>query len=198
MDKISDYLSTGDLLCQLAQECSELAQAALKLKRAMEGTNPPQRSILECWDDLDEEIADVFLVIQQMGLTDKKNAEKLLAIIDQKKKRWLDWLRKNQREVRSRMRECKEFEKEVSETKRAIQEIMFLKAELDMFNDWRSKAPQIREMCEAYGKENEELMEENQRLKAEKENRGIWAKVFGIYSDKALRQEERGDENVSV
>ena len=82
MDKISDYLSTSDLLCQLAQECSELAQAALRLKRAMEGTNPTQKGILECWDDLDEEIADVFLVIQQMGLTDKKNAEKLLAIID--------------------------------------------------------------------------------------------------------------------
>lgn len=198
MDKISDYLSTGDLLCQLAEECSELAQAALKLKRAMEGTNPPQKGILECWDDLDEEIADTFLVIQQMGLTDKKNAEKLLAIIDQKKKRWLDWLRKNQREVRSRMREGKEFEKEVSETKRAIQEIMFLKAELDMFNDWRSKAPQSREVCEAHSKVNQELMEENQRLKAEKENRGIWARIFGAHADESLRQEERGDENASV
>ena len=141
MDKISDYLSTSDLLCQLAEECSELAQAALKLKMAMEGTNPPQRSILECWDDLDEEIADVFLVIQQMGLTDKKNAEKLLTIIDQKKKRWLNWLRKNQRELRSRIREGKEFEKEVAETKRTVHEIMFLKAELDMFSDWREKAP---------------------------------------------------------
>lgn len=199
MDKISDYLSTSDLLCQLAEECSELAQAALKLKMAMEGTNPPQRSILECWDDLDEEIADVFLVIQQMGLTDKKNAEKLLTIIDQKKKQWLNWLRKNQRELRSRIREGKEFEKEVAETKRTVHEIMFLKAELAMFSDWWKKAPQIREMCEAYGKVNEELMEENQRLKAEeKENRAIFAKVFGIYFDKTLRQEERRDENVSV
>lgn len=55
MDKISDYLSTGDLLCQLAEECSELAQAALKLKRAMEGTNPTPKSELECWGSLEEE-----------------------------------------------------------------------------------------------------------------------------------------------
>lgn len=41
-------------------------------------------------------------------------------------------------------------------------------------------------------------MEENQRLKAEKENRGIWAKIFGAHADESLRQEERGDENASV
>lgn len=195
MNKISDYLSTSDLLCQLAEECSELAQAALKLKRAMEGTNPPQRSILECWDDLDEEIADVFLVIQQMGLADKENTKKFVDIAGKKKERWLDRLQKNRRELMNRIRECKEFEKEVAETKRAVQEIMFLKAELDMFNDWWEKAPKIREMCEAYGKANEELMEENQRLKAEKENRGIWAKIFGVHADERLRQEERRGEN---
>lgn len=198
MDKISDYLSTGDLLCQLAEECSELAQAALKLKRAMEGTNPPQRSILECWDDLDEEIADVFLVIQQMGLTDREHTEKFVAIAEKKKERWLHWLQKNHRELMNRIRECKEFEKEVAETKRAVQEIMFLKAELDMFSDWQEKAPQIREMCEAYSKVNQELMGENQRLRAEKENRGIWAKIFGAHADESLHQEERGDENASV
>ena len=72
---------------------------------------------------------------------------------------------------------------------------MFLKAELDMFNDWRSKAPQIREMHESYSKAMQELMEENQRLKAEKKNRGIWAKIFGVYADERLRQEERRGEN---
>mgnify|MGYP007090493203 CR=1 FL=1 len=141
MDKISDYLSTGDLLCQLAQECSELAQAALMLKRAMEGTNPPQRSILECWDDLDDGIAVVFLVIQQMGLTDREHTEKFVAIAEKKKERWLHWLQKNHRELMNRIREGKEFEKEVAETKRAVWESMFLKAELDMFSDWREKAP---------------------------------------------------------
>ena len=195
MDKISDYLSTGDLLCQLAQECSELAQAALKLKRAMEGTNPPQRNILECWDDLDEEIAVVFLVIQQMGLIDREHTKKFVAIAAKKEERWLHRLQKNRRELMSRIRKCKEFEKEVAETKKVVQEGMFLKAELDMFNDWWTKAPQIREVCEAYGKANEELMEENQRLKAEKENRGIWAKIFGVHADERLRQEERRGEN---
>lgn len=37
--------TTTDLLCQLAEEASELAQAALKLKRAMEGTNPTPMSV---------------------------------------------------------------------------------------------------------------------------------------------------------
>ena len=150
MDKISDYLSTSDLLCQLAEECSELAQAALKLKRAMEGTNPTPKSEQECWDDLNEEIADTFLVIQQMGLTDKEHTKKFAAIAEKKKKRWLDRLQKNRRELMTRIRESKEAEKEVAETKRAIQKIMLLKAELDMFNDWLAKAPQIREVCEAY------------------------------------------------
>lgn len=86
MDKISDYISTSDLLCQLAEECSELAQAALKLKRAMEGTNPTQKGIPECWDDLDEEIADTFLVIQQMGLTDREHTEKFVAIAVKKER----------------------------------------------------------------------------------------------------------------
>lgn len=125
MDKISDYLSNGDLLCQLAQECSELAQAALKLKRAMEGTNPTQKGILECWDDLDEEIADTFLVIQQMGLTDREHTKKFVAIAVKKKERWLDRLQKNRRELMNRIREGKEFEKEVAETKRAVQELCF-------------------------------------------------------------------------
>lgn len=48
MKKINDYLTTPDLLCQLAEEASELAQAALKLKRAMEGTNPTPKSVEEC------------------------------------------------------------------------------------------------------------------------------------------------------
>ena len=90
MDKISDYLSTSDLLCQLAEECSELAQAALKLKRATEGTNPTPKSERECWKSLEEEIADVDLVIGEFlsaghGLC----VERLLDIKSEKRKRWI-------------------------------------------------------------------------------------------------------------
>lgn len=200
MDKISDYLSTSDLLCQLAEECSELAQAALKLKRAMEGTNPTPKSEPECWESLEEEMADVNLVMNEIVLArDELCIERLIDTENEKRERWLHRLRKNREELISRIRECKESEKEVAEAKKAVQESMFLKAELDMFNDWWAKAPQIREMYESYRKANQELMDENLRLKAEeKENRGIFAKVFGIYSDKTLRKEERRDENVSV
>ena len=112
MGKISDYLSTSDLLCQLAEECSELAQAALKLKRAMEGINPPQESILECWESLEEELADVDLVMGE--LISARNGlciERLIDTANEKRERWLHRLRKNRMELRSRIREGKEFEK---------------------------------------------------------------------------------------
>lgn len=42
MDKVIVYLSLSreELLAQLAEECSEAAQAALKLRRAGSGENP--------------------------------------------------------------------------------------------------------------------------------------------------------------
>ena len=54
MDKVIVYLSLSreELLAQLAEECSEAAQAALKLRRAGSGENPTPVS---------EELADVML-----------------------------------------------------------------------------------------------------------------------------------------
>ena len=40
MDKIRDYLSDAEIVAQLAEEASELTQAALKLRRVLDGTNP--------------------------------------------------------------------------------------------------------------------------------------------------------------
>lgn len=37
---VTDYLTPVELLAQLAEEGAELAQAALKLRRAYDGTNP--------------------------------------------------------------------------------------------------------------------------------------------------------------
>lgn len=58
---IASKLSREDILCQLAEEASELSQAALKLRRAITGTNPTPVSEDEALHNLCEEIADVSL-----------------------------------------------------------------------------------------------------------------------------------------
>lgn len=45
--KISDILPKTEILAQLAEEASELAQAALKLRRALDGTNPTPKSVAD-------------------------------------------------------------------------------------------------------------------------------------------------------
>lgn len=41
---VCDYLTPSEILAQLGEECAEGAQAALKLRRAYDGTNPtPQK-----------------------------------------------------------------------------------------------------------------------------------------------------------
>lgn len=59
IEYIASKLSREDILCQLAEEASELAQAALKLRRAITGTNPTPVSECKATDDLFEELADV-------------------------------------------------------------------------------------------------------------------------------------------
>lgn len=57
--KVSDILPKTEILAQLAEEASELAQAALKLRRALDGTNPTPKSVEECQKAFEEEYADV-------------------------------------------------------------------------------------------------------------------------------------------
>lgn len=61
IDYIAKNISEGDILCQLAEEASELAHAALKLKRAIEGTNPTPVSKYEAMKNLVEEMVDINL-----------------------------------------------------------------------------------------------------------------------------------------
>ena len=89
MKKINDYLTTPDLLCQLAEEASELAQAALKLKRAMEGTNPTPLSVEECVENMDEEIADVSLLVYLLGYNKREHMLAQSCVVQRKKERWL-------------------------------------------------------------------------------------------------------------
>lgn len=57
--EVKKRLSDEDLLCQLAEECSELAQASLKMRRAMTGTNPTPVTT--------DEAAIIMLVLHVLG-----------------------------------------------------------------------------------------------------------------------------------
>ena len=65
---IVENLPIEELLCQLAEEASELSKAALKLRRALEGTNPTPVTPAEAMGNLREEIADVWLVLMTLRL----------------------------------------------------------------------------------------------------------------------------------
>lgn len=65
---ILNHLSTAALLEQLAEEASELSQAALKLARVYRGENPTPVSELQANAHLREEFTDVFLVADILGL----------------------------------------------------------------------------------------------------------------------------------
>ena len=61
LEYIAENLSEEDILCQIAEEAAELAQAALKLRRAITGTNPTPVTEDEALHNLYEEITDVSL-----------------------------------------------------------------------------------------------------------------------------------------
>ena len=78
----------GELLCQLAEEASELAQAALKLRRCYNRTNPARVSKEDAMKALHEEIADVLLSLHVLGLDTDQHCEIYDTISAEKTKRW--------------------------------------------------------------------------------------------------------------
>jgi NTP pyrophosphatase (non-canonical NTP hydrolase) len=87
-------------LAQLAEEASELAQAALKLRRALDGTNPTPKSVDECLENIQEEMADVFVCLTMFGKSAERDGiliynrymEKVIKIEDEKEACWLSRL----------------------------------------------------------------------------------------------------------
>ena len=85
-EKIKQHIPQDELLAQLAEECAELSQAALKLRRALTGINPTPVTV-EARKNLVEETADVYNV---MGLLlDAADNAEIYSIIRRKKERWL-------------------------------------------------------------------------------------------------------------
>lgn len=61
--RVSDYIPDTEILAQMGEEFAEDAQAALKLRRALDSTNPTPKSVGECLDNLIEEYADVLVCL---------------------------------------------------------------------------------------------------------------------------------------
>lgn len=83
---IATHLPKGEILAQLAEEAAELAQAALKLRRALDDVNPTPVITEEARKHLIEEIADVDLCL--LLALDVKDFDPIVPIIDEKAARW--------------------------------------------------------------------------------------------------------------
>lgn len=65
---VIDSMPQNELLCQLAEEASEMAHAALKLRRVYDQTNPTPVSEEDALKNMYEEIADIWLTLKALGL----------------------------------------------------------------------------------------------------------------------------------
>lgn len=87
MSIIVDRIPQTELLAQLAEEATELAHAALKLRRAHDGTNPTPVSRGDALAAVKEEIADVWLLLELLGL-DQYDAD-FVRVKREKLDRWI-------------------------------------------------------------------------------------------------------------
>lgn len=81
---IPQNIGAAALYEQLAEEASELAQAALKASRILRGNNPTPVKPAEARDNLIEEYTDVCLVAKLLGL----NTDEVQSV--RKKQRWVN------------------------------------------------------------------------------------------------------------
>lgn len=69
MGNIEKLIGKPALLEQLAEECTELAKAALKQARILRGENPTPVTEKEAYDELIEEYTDVIQCSEELGLS---------------------------------------------------------------------------------------------------------------------------------
>lgn len=91
IEYIRKQLPQEELLAQLAEEATELAHAALKLRRVYDGTNPTPVKRTEAFNNLLEEIADVWLLLEVLKLD--KHLVKYGNIMEAKLTRWAERLK---------------------------------------------------------------------------------------------------------
>lgn len=94
---IRERIGMPEALAQLAEEAAELAQAALKYRRAITGKNPTPMSEEEALEHLREEIADVDLCIVVLGDVCEEQAAELKRM-ETKRNRWIERIKEAEEE----------------------------------------------------------------------------------------------------
>lgn len=89
IDQIREMLPLAELMTQLAEEASELSQAALKYRRTLSNANPTPTTRRQAEDQLLEEIADVKLCLHVAGFEKVRDKIAVNRIISSKAERWL-------------------------------------------------------------------------------------------------------------
>lgn len=92
LDVIAEHLDVPELLAQLAEEAAELGHAALKLRRALTDTNPTPVKLKRAKEQLQEEIADVFVCIDVLARAENLDIMDVIFKKSEKLARWAERL----------------------------------------------------------------------------------------------------------
>lgn len=84
--RIAEQLGPEEILCQCAEECSELAQAVLKMRRALVGATPLTQS--EARALINEEVADVLNCVEALETISLVDMGRVDQIKEDKLARW--------------------------------------------------------------------------------------------------------------
>lgn len=139
--RIKDILPETEILALLAEEAAELAQAALKLRRVLDGTNPTPVTEGAARNDLVEEYGDVLNCADQ--LFSALDLALCTDMRDKKKQRWVTRL-----EERRKMKQS-EYSEEFDKLRRVRTEMAFFKygPALKNFGEGRVDALATAELC---------------------------------------------------
>ena len=96
INTIRRYLDEPELLTQLAEEATELAHAALKLRRAYTGTNPTPVSTEDAYDNLLEEVADIADCLTVLDYVGDADMEIIRKTATYKLHRWAERLKEKE------------------------------------------------------------------------------------------------------
>ena len=99
LDEIRERITQSEVLAQLAEEASELAHAALKLRRAYDGKNPTPVTIKEAYDCLIEEFADIKACADVLGFNRRSKICKIEKTEGDKLTRWATRLMESEKQT---------------------------------------------------------------------------------------------------